>query len=299
LTSLLLGAAGFIGGRVAEQLRRENQDFVSCDVVRSNISGNGPRWVTADILDPLSLQRFFYEYDAQCVLHLIGLPSIEQCQRSPDLSFRLNVLSLQSTLEAMRKTDVNKIVFASSAAVYGYSSQKPVKETDHTQPSTVYGYHKLIGEQVLRSYSESYGLKYVILRLFNVYGADAATGKDVISIFVRKALAKQPIIVKGGSKFRDFVHIDDVAQTICHVAFCDASNNRVLNVGTGKKMTLAEVEDMVKSCFPGIEGVIESSVDDGTGIVADLKQLLEIVDFHPVPPISGIRNYLQSYAGSG
>jgi UDP-glucose 4-epimerase len=296
LTSLVLGAAGFIGGRVLEHLKADKEDIVACDVVRSNLSGDAAAWMTADILDPLSLQRFFYDYDVQCVLHLIGLPSIEQCQKSPDLSFRLNVLSLQSTLEAMRKADVNKIVFISSAAAYGYSSQTPVKETDPLRPSTVYGYHKMVGEHLVRSYGESYGLKYVVLRLFNVYGGDPATGKDVISILIKKARSKEPLVIKGGNKFRDFVHVDDVAEAISRVAFSHAPDNRVFNVGTGMKTTLSEVANIVRESFSVAKAVIEDSADDGTGIVADLTQLSQILNFDPVPAIQGIRNHVQSHA---
>ena len=85
----------------------------------------------------------------------------------------------------MRKADVSKIIFASSAAVYGYTKKTPISEEDPTLPTTIYGYHKLMAENEIKAYSISYGISYIILRLFNVYGGDPLTGKNVISIFIR------------------------------------------------------------------------------------------------------------------
>lgn len=294
MSVLVLGGSGFIGGRVVEWLTANKHQALSCDIIQSNAQGKSVKWVKADVLEPLSLERLFLEYEVKSVIHLIGLPVIVQCEKNPQISFQLNVLSLQNSLEAMRRVDVEKVVFASSAAVYGYSLERPVMETDDLMPNTIYGYHKVIGEELLKSYTKSYGMKHIALRLFNVYGSDPFIGKDIVSILIKGALNKETVTLKGRNKFRDFIHIDDVARIFCDLVFSNISD-RVINVGTGKKVKLEEVANMAKSFCPEINVVEQETADDGTGLVADVTQLTSMIHFHPIDPIKGIRNYMKSY----
>jgi len=297
MTVLVFGGSGFIGSKVVECLTKNNVETLSYDVIASNFTGQKAKWIRADILELSSIERFFFEYEVDTVIHLVGLPAINYCEKNPHFSFLLNALSVQNTLEAMRKTDIKKIVFASSAAVYGYHSKVPVKETDPTNPTTIYGYHKLIAEHIIRSYHDSYGLNYVTLRLFNVYGGDPRIGKDVISIFIKRAAKGLPIIVKGPNKYRDFVHVNDVVNAFVKVALEDVSNV-TMNIGTGKMTTLQEIADMIKKCFPKVEVKCEVPPDDGTGIIADVTLAKETLDFSPVDPQKGIYNHIASYADS-
>jgi len=297
MTVLVFGGSGFIGSKVVECLTKNNVETLSYDVIASNFTGQKAKWIRADILELSSIERLFFEYEVDTVIHLVGLPAINYCEKNPHFSFLLNALSVQNTLEAMRKTDIKKIVFASSAAVYGYHSKVPVKETDPTNPTTIYGYHKLIAEHIIKSYHDSYGLNYVTLRLFNVYGGDPRIGKDVISIFIKRAAKGLPIIVKGPNKYRDFVHVNDVVNAFVKVALEDVSNV-TMNIGTGKMTTLQEIADMIKKCFPKVEVKCEVPPDDGTGIIADVTLAKETLDFSPVDPQKGIYNHIASYANS-
>jgi len=291
---MVIGGSGFIGGRVVGALTKNKVDTLSYDIVNSYSLDEKTKWIRADILELPAIERLFFEYDVEAIIHLVGLPSVGYCERNPHFSFQLNVLSVQNALEAMRKTDIKKMVFASSAAVYGYSSMNPVKETDLTKPSTIYGYHKLMAEEAIKSYCSSYGLNYVILRLFNVYGGDPHIGKDVISIFIRRALKGDPLLVKGGRKFRDFVHVNDVAQAFVKAVASSVSNTTV-NIGTGKMMTLGEIAEIVHECFPNISVSYEKVEDDGTGIVADVTLARKVFDFSPMDPRQGIREHIESY----
>jgi UDP-glucose 4-epimerase len=298
-TVLVIGGSGFIGSKVVEYLVKNNVDVLSCDIVALNpiVQNLKLKLIRADILELSSIERIFFEYDIDTVIHLVGLPAIDYCEKNPHFSLLLNALSVHNTLEAMRKTDVKKIVFASSAAVYGYHSKVPVKETVPANPTTVYGYHKLIAEHLIKSYNQSYGLNYVTLRLFNVYGGDPEIGKDVISIFIRRAIKGMPIVVRGPSKYRDFVHVNDVVNAIMKVALTEISNVTI-NIGTGKMTTLQEIANMVKRCFPKVEIKYEAAPDDGTGLIADIALAKEILGFSPVDPQRGIYEHIASYANS-
>jgi UDP-glucose 4-epimerase len=295
---LILGGSGFIGGKVVKKFTKEKDDVISYDVIQSEAAGVRARFIRGDILEPLALERVFFDNDVHTVLHLVGLPDIAHCERDPQLSFYLNVLSLQNTLEPMRKANVEYIIFASSAAVYGYNSQTPVPESSPTTPNTVYGYHKMIGERLVESYARSYGLKYVILRLFNVYGAPPSTGKDVISIFIRNALANRPITLKGARKFRDFVHVDDVVDTIVSLSGSKPDSTTV-NIGSGTQMTLGSIVETLKGYCSGLQVVSEDSPDDGTGIYADVSRLKSMVDFSFKDPSEGIEEHIRTYTRRG
>lgn len=295
MSTLVLGGSGFIGSKLTEQLSKRGYQPLSYDLIQSNLIPNSAKWVKADILDPLSLERLFFEYEIKSVVHFIGLPDIAHCEKDPQLSFYLNVLSLQNALEAMRKADVQDIVFASSAAVYGYSSGIPIGETSKLAPNTIYGHHKLIGEQLVESYSESYGLRFRILRLFNVYGAAPPTGKDVISIFIKRALNNQPIVVRGPKKFRDFIHVNEVVDVVCKLMPLNRSNS-VFNVGTGTKIRLEQIADVVARYFKDVEVVKEDVPDNGTGIVADLTKLSSTIDLGFGDTLTSIENHIASYS---
>jgi len=291
---MVIGGSGFIGGRLVEALDKNNMETISYDIIRSNEISERAKWIGANILELASIERIFFEYDVEAIIHLVGLPAIEYCEKNPEFSFLLNVMSVQNALEAMRKTDIKKIVFASSAAVYGYHSERPVQEMDARNPSTIYGYHKLLAEEAIRSYRDSYGLNYVILRLFNVYGGDPHTGKDVISIFLRRALRGEPLMVKGPNKHRDFVHVDDVVQAFVNAASSNLSD-MAMNVGSGERTTLRQVAEVIKKSFPQVEIKEEITEDDGTGLQADITLAMSKLGFSPRRSIEGIGEYVDSY----
>src|SRR5467141_1658952 len=242
---LVVGGSGFIGGTVVQSLTKRGIETIGYDLIHTSSADFQKIWIRADILEMQSIERIFFEYNIDSIVHLVGLPAIDYCQKNPHFSFLLNVMSVQNTLEAMRMADINKIVFASSATIYGNNSATPLMETGETKPTTVYGWHKLIAEDAIRSYSEAYGIKSTILRLFNVYGGNPKLGKEVISIFINRALKNEPLLVKGPEKFRDFIHMEDVAEVFTKALTSPAADNMTVNIGTGKKTTLKQVASIV------------------------------------------------------
>ncbi len=269
---------------------------ISCDIIKSENSGTPLRWVQADILSLPSLERIVLEYKFDSIVHLVGLPSVDYCERNPQFSYLLNVASVQNSLEAMRVAGIDRIVFASSASVYGDSYLNPITELDVASPSTIYGHHKLIAEQAINAYSDSYGVGHAILRLFNVFGADPQTGKDVLSIFLRQAKDFKPITVKGPNKFRDFIHVDAAAQALLKAT--ETRKNLLLNVGSGDKTTLRELAHLVKKSFPNLQIVEETSADDGTGLQADITRLRENLNLRSSNAEPKLREHIENFSRS-
>lgn len=292
---MILGGSGFIGNKLVEILCDDGSSPISCDIKNSHYLQENAKYVQTDILELSEMARLFSKYGTESVIHLVGLPSIGYCEKNPQLSFKLNVQSVQNTLEAMRKTDVKKIVFASSAAIYGCSNNGLLKETELANPVTIYGHHKLIAEQLIKSYCDSYGISYAILRLFNVYGADPNMGNDVISIFIRKAINGEEILVKGRKKFRDFIHVDDVGQAF-KMATSNNGSNLVLNIGSGKQVTLYELAEITEKFFPNANIKYENTPDDGTGSIADTELAKKYLKFKPRDPYERIIEHYELFS---
>jgi UDP-glucose 4-epimerase len=194
----------------------------------------------------------------------------------------------------MRKANAKKIVFSSSASVYGYQTKEKVSEEDLPRPDTIYGFHKLLSEQIIKSYKERYGMDFLILRLFNIYGGDPTCKKDVISLFIKRLLDKKPLILMDPNKFRDFVHVEDVAQAFQKACNTNISNE-VLNVGSGIKITLRQLVDIFTSVSTNIKVIEKKTSEDGTGLYADVTLAKKLLAFNPKDPNEGLGNYIKQY----
>ncbi len=295
MTVLVIGGSGFIGSTVVKTLANKKIEAVCYDLIHTDSNGDKNNWIRADILELQSIERIFFEYNIDSIIHLVGLPAVDQCAKNPQFSFLLNVMSVQHALEAMRIADIPKIIFASSATVYGVTSDKPMVESDAPRPGTIYGWHKLLAEKAIKAYSEAYGIRSVILRLFNVYGGNPKLGKEVISTYINRALRNEPLLLKGPEKFRDFIHMEDVAEAFSKALTGSAADNLVLNVGTGKRTTLKQVAGIVNLHFPNSKTIVEPASDDGTGLFADPDVSRKVLGFDPRDPLVGIDAHVKKY----
>jgi UDP-glucose 4-epimerase len=188
------------------------------------------------------------------VIHLVGVRDAHVAEASPDLSFRLNVLSLHNVLEACRVRKVKRLLFPSSASVYGRTDTIPVSEEDPLRPTGIYAYHKWLCEELIRSYRATYGLNYVIFRLFNAYGPGNA---NILHRCIVASKQAEPITIFGADQLRDFVFIGDVARAFSLAVLSRQLENRTLNLGTGKGRTIRGIANVVAKEFPGLQAVFE------------------------------------------
>jgi UDP-glucose 4-epimerase len=248
---LITGGAGLVGSHIADLVALDSpaEIVVLDNFVRGrheNLSlarGRAPlRIVEGDIRDAGLLADLFAGVDV--VFHQAAI-RITQCAEDPRLAHDVLATGTLNVLEAAVDAGVQKIVAASSASVLGLAEQFPTPESHHPYNNrTIYGAAKTYNETLLRSFNEMYGLDYVALRYFNVYGPRmdvyGAYTEVLIRWMERIAAGLPPIILGDGSQTMDFVHVRDIARANVLAARADVSD-RVFNVASGVETSLAEL----------------------------------------------------------
>ncbi len=244
---LVTGGAGFIGSHLVEALVGPNEVSV-LDDFSTGSRANLPGSVTVhegDVREEAVIERAMDGVDV--VFHLAALVDVDRSVDDPRASHAINAAATLSLLERARRADT-RVVFASSAAVYGSPDSTPTSETAAARPRSPYGLDKLTADHYCRLYHELYGLETVALRFFNVYGPRQSAGaySGVIDVFMRQAMAGDPITVHGdGTQTRDFVHVDDVVEAVRRAAATDRTGTS-FNVGTGSAVSILELAEHVR-----------------------------------------------------
>jgi UDP-glucose 4-epimerase len=260
---IVTGGAGFIGSHLIEALLAEDHQLTVIDNLSTgkpqNLS-NHPnlRFLKADILTGLSadLPRQLSDHRYNGLVHLAATPSVEQSWLSPLVAHDNNLSTTLAVIQLCHQLTIPRLVFASSAAVYGNPQQISISEATPTTPISPYGLHKLASEQYIALFSQQFGLSSVNLRMFNVFGPRQAPDSPysgAISIFTSAMLATRPLTLYGdGSQTRDFVYVKDVA-----IAFKKAltlplspGSSLTCNIGTGQAISLLGLIDTLKTCLP-------------------------------------------------
>lgn len=271
---LITGGSGFVGQSLAKNFVKEGQDVCILDV--NSLSAGYGNFIECDVFNIEKLRRAVKEHDI--IIHLVGLADAGIAQKDPEKSFRLNVVSLQNLLEVCRSYGNKKVIFPSSAAVYGMPEILPIKENFQPSPTNIYSWHKYMCEQLIKAYHDNFGLEYVILRLFNVYGKG---NKGVINMFLKLGARGEPIISFGPYQYRDFVYAGDVAQAFYKSAIYEKANNRIINIGTGRGTQIKEILDLVCDSYPGTKWIYEKKEFDTYDSIADVTLAKILLDFKP------------------
>lgn len=263
---LITGGAGYIGSHVCKAVAEAGYLPVTYD---SLVSGHA--WAVqwgplegGDLIDAARLDEVFRKYNPVAVIHLAGLIIVGESVTDPAQYYASNVCGSIALLDAMRRNGVERIVFSSSAAVYGEPEVTPMPESHPTQPVNPYGSSKLIIERVLQDYARAYSLHSVSLRYFNAAGADADGGigeahpveTHLIPLILEVANGRRHQIAiygddyptRDGTCIRDYIHVTDLAEA--HVLALRYLNSAVgahaFNLGNGAGITVREVIDLAR-----------------------------------------------------
>lgn len=262
VTFLVTGAAGFIGSHSVDRLLAQGHRVVGLDDLSSGRMANlakaglsrGFQFIEAEVSDEERLRSLFKEYRFAGVLHLAALVSVPESFEKPTLNSRINLGATDLLARLALEHGCRRMVFASSAAVYGDDADLPNREIDSPHPVSPYAAAKLASEVMLLGYAQSYGLEVVCFRYFNVYGPrqnPASPYSGVLSIFSDRFKAGLPVTVYGdGQQSRDFISVRDVARANCH-ALTDATvPSGRYNLCTGQATSLNQVLHVFREAYP-------------------------------------------------
>jgi UDP-glucose 4-epimerase len=270
---LITGGSGFIGQHLVKKFVEGGQEVHVYDSQSSTTPG---KMIIGDIFDSDKLKPAVAECDT--IIHLVGLADAGIAQKEPTQSFRLNIESLQSVLEACQACGGKTLIFPSSAAVYGITDDLPIKESFPLKPTNIYSWHKYLCETLIRAYHTNYGLNFVILRLFNVYGKG---NKGAMGIFAEKARKGETIESFGPQQYRDFIYVGDVAEALYKAAIYEKATNRNINIGSGQATQIRDILDLVCEIFPQAKWVEKKANFIVYDSIADITLAKILLDFEP------------------
>jgi len=304
MTVLVTGGAGYIGSHMVLELLDRGEKVVILDNLSTGFDWNVPEGVPLFVGgtgDQALTSAIIRAHGVESLIHFAASIVVPDSVSDPLSYYQNNTANSRALIEAAVKGGVRHMIFSSTAAVYGTPEKMPIAESDRMNPESPYGMSKLMTEIMLRHVSEAHGLKHVILRYFNVAGADPAgrTGQSserathLIKVAAEAATGKRDGMSVFGTDYptpdgtcvRDYIHVSDLARA--HSAALDhlrgGGGNATFNCGYGRGFSVLEVIDAVKKAagvdFPvRIEGRREG---DPAGLVADNAAIRGALDWRP------------------
>lgn len=283
---LVTGGAGFIGSHIVDRLIEQSYDVVIIDNLSTGKFENIHAKVKMYQIDITSEQvkEVFAIEKPNFVIHQGAQIDVQKSLKDPMFDAQVNILGTINILENCKTYGVEKIVYASSAAVYGTPDYLGVDEKHTVDPLSFYGISKHTPEHYIKAYSYLYGLNYTILRYANVYGIrqDPKGEGGVISIFVDKLLNNEaPIIFGDGEQTRDFIYVSDIADA--NIAALSNGNNTIFNISCNKQTSINKlVEVMNKIANTNLEPIYkEVRSGDIVHSYLDNDKAIESLDWRP------------------
>lgn len=297
---LVTGGAGYIGSIITKILLEDHHEAIVCDDLSQghiNAVPKGSIFIKGSLANSELLDSVFSKYEIDSVIHLAADSLVEESIKSPAKYFENNVINGITLLNCMIKNDVKKLIFSSTAAVYGVPKALPIKEEHETVPTNPYGESKLIFESIMHWYKYSYGLRYTSLRYFNVAGAYKSLGEDhrpethLIPNVLKVALGQQSHASIFGSNYdtpdgtciRDYIHVKDVA--LAHILALKAidAESKIYNLGNGSGFSVKQVIEAARKVtqkeIPCIES--ERRKGDPPILIADAAKIKSELGWEP------------------
>lgn len=258
--TLITGGAGFVGSNFARLIqpsvlmdwRKPGYLFKDSELIFED-----SEFVHGDIRELRDFEPCLSGGEVGSVIHLAAIPGLKKCEEEPELARKVNVNGTENVLEFARKNDIPKVIFASSAGVYGEIKEHPITEDHPIDPLNFYSETKVEGERLCRRYSEDYGIGAVIMRMSNLYGPgfQVKPNQTVIPIFVLRALLNSPLRIYGdGEQTRDFVHVEDVAQAFRKVLESSERSFRIFNLGSGETTSINKLAEIISELVGELYG---------------------------------------------
>ncbi len=257
---LVMGGAGYIGSHTVKHLLNNGYEVVVADNLvygHKEAVDSRAKFIHADLLDKVSLDRVFSSYPIEAVIHFAAFAYVGESVQEPQKYYFNNVVGTINLLETMMRYNVKKIVFSSTCATYGEPQYTPINEQHPQNPINPYGRSKLMIEHIFADYERAYGLQHIALRYFNAAGcaSDGSIGEShtpethIIPLVLKAITGERSNIkvfgtdydTKDGSCVRDYIHVEDLA--LAHRLAVEKLGiyNGCINLGTGIGTTVKEI----------------------------------------------------------
>jgi len=299
MNALVTGGAGFIGSNLVRLLLDRGHQVTVLDNLSSghqvNSKGLPIRFVEGDVRDPAAVAKAIDGSDA--VFHLAASVGNTRSINHPVEDSEINVIGTLRILEAARAAKVRKVVFSSSAGIFGELKTMPIYEDHPVEPDSPYGASKLCAEKLCLAYSKLHGLETMCLRYFNVYGVNQrydAYG-NVIPIFAHRLFAGEPLVIFGdGEQTRDLVNVRDVAEANYRASQISGAWG-AFNVASGTRVTINHLASLMRE-VTGIPAKIEHGPPrpgDVRHSLASVQKARDTFGYDPKVPLrEGLVEYL-------
>ena len=301
---LILGGAGFIGSHIAEVFSKNEYKCIIVDNLSKGSLENIKNiknhvFYNIDINDKQSLDNVFKTHNIELVYHEAAQISVVESIKDPYFDATQNILGLINVLDLSVKYKIKKLMFASSAAVYGIPKSEVSKENDNLSALSFYGLTKKTGEEYIRLYHDIFGLDYVIFRYSNVFGDRQSVHGEagVVAIFSDSMKLGKKIYIDGdGLQTRDFIYVKDVAYANYIVGIEDVKND-TYNLSNNNKISILELYNLMKEAFSFKGELIfrEARKGDIRDSRLDNTKLLTISSYRPKYSVKdGLNEYARS-----
>ncbi len=311
---LITGGAGFIGGHIAEQLAGSGHDVTVIDnlvpyydlgIKQHNIeagqeaaeTGDGSyRLIQASITKEAVVDGLISDTDV--VYHQAAQAGVRESVEQPALVNEYNVTGTINVLEAARKYEPDRVVFASSSSVYGKPEYLPYTEDHPKTPVSPYGVSKLASEQYTRVYEELYGLPTVGLRYFTVYGPRMRPNMAMTNFVSRCLHGESPVIYGSGEQTRDFTYVDDIRRVNEQLLTDDSADGEIMNVGSTDTIDIRTLAEVIRD---EIDSDLEITYDDpregdAEHTHADVSKASDLLGYEPTADIrTGVSDFIDWY----
>jgi UDP-glucose 4-epimerase len=247
---IVTGGAGFIGSNLVDMLINEGFDTYVIDNLstgKRQFLNPKARFYQSDILDLQKMKEIFEEVKPKAVFHLAAQIDVQKSIHNPGLDAQMNILGTINIIE-LCKTYNSKLIYSSSAAVYGTPLNLPVCEQHPIHPLSNYGISKYTPELYIRCYAQLYNVKYTILRYANVYGPRQMPKGEggVISIFINKMMNNEiPVVFGDGEHTRDFIYVEDVVTA--NLSALNAEKSGTYNISTNKPLSINKLIEKINT----------------------------------------------------
>lgn len=302
MSVLVVGGAGYIGSHMVKRLMRAGRDVITLDDLSSGHRDAvlGGAFVEGSTGDKVLLKKLFGEHSFDAVMHFASFIQVGESVKDPGKYYQNNVANTLNLLEAMVNTGVTKLIFSSTAAIFGAPEYVPIDEEHPKYPINPYGLSKLMVEQMLADYDRAHGLKSVCLRYFNAAGADpegqlgerhdpethliplvlqaAAGRRDSISVF--GADYETP----DGTCIRDYIHIADLCEAhLLALDYLNEGKSDAFNLGNGNGFSVQEVIEIARGVTGRAIRVVQAERREGDPprLVADSRRAREVLGWRP------------------